>query len=195
MLNPEPLTPTAEIVTLDPPVLVTVSDRVCLFPTTTLPKLRLLGFDASAPAAVPVPDSGIVNVGFEALEVMVTSPLAAPAEVGANETLKLALCPEVSVTGAVIPVMLNPEPLTPTAEMVTLDPPVFVTVSDRVCLLPTITLPKLRLVGFDPNAPADTPVPVSPIVNVGFEPSEVIVTAPLTLPAVCGAKETVKLVL
>ena len=91
ILNPEPLTPTAEIVTLDPPVLVTVSDRVCLFPTTTLPKLRLVGFDESAPGAVPVPDNGMVNVGLEAFEVIVTSPLAPPAEVGANETLKVAL--------------------------------------------------------------------------------------------------------
>ena len=100
--------------TLDPPVLVTVSDRVCFTPTCTLPKPRLVGFDVRAPAATPVPDKGIVRVGFEALEVIVTFPLAAPADAGVNETLNVALWPAVKVTGAVIPLMVNPDPLTPT---------------------------------------------------------------------------------
>ena len=77
----------------------------------------------------------------------------------------------------------------------TLEPPVLVTVSDRVCLLPTVTLPKLRLVGFDPNVPAVTPVPDNAIVSVGLEPSEVIVTVPLALPLVCGENFTVNVVL
>ena len=138
-LNPDPLAAAAEIVTLDPPVFVTVSDRVCLTPTCTLPKLRLVGFDPSVPAttAVPVPDRGMVKVGLDAFEVMVTLPLAAPAAVGVNETLKLVLWPAVSVTGVAIPLRLNPDPLAAAAEIVTLDPPVFVTVSDRVCFTPT----------------------------------------------------------
>ena len=37
--------------------------------------------------------------------------IAAPADVGANLTLKVALWPAVSVTGAVIPLRLNPVPL------------------------------------------------------------------------------------
>ena len=156
----------------------------------------MVGETVSCPAAaVPVPESGIVKVGFEALEVMVTLPLAAPAEVGANDTLKLVLCPEVSVTGAVIPVMLNPVPLTPTAEMVTLDPPVLVTVSDRVCLFPTTTLPKLRLVGFDESAPGAVPVPDNGMVKVGLEAFEVIVTSPLAAPADVGANEMLKVAL
>jgi hypothetical protein len=97
-------------VTLDPPVLVTVSDMVCLTPTCTLPKLTLLGFDARGPAEAPVPDRGMVKLEFDAFDVMVTLPLTAPAAVGMNETLKVALWPPVSVTGAVIPVMLNPDP-------------------------------------------------------------------------------------
>lgn len=71
----------------------------------------------------------------------------------------------------------------------------FVTVSDRVCLTPTWTLPKLKLVGFDPRAPAAMPAPLSAILKEGFEPSEVIVTVPLAAPVACGAKATVKLVL
>ena len=92
-------------------MLVTVSDRDCLFPTVTLPKLRLVGFAPSVPGVTPLPDSGIVRVGFEALDVMVRLPLALPADDGVNETLKVALCPAVRVTGAVIPLKLNPEPL------------------------------------------------------------------------------------
>ena len=45
---------------------------------------------------------GMVKVGLGALEVMVTLPLAFAADCGVKVTLKLALCPAVSVTGAVI---------------------------------------------------------------------------------------------
>ena len=76
-----------------------------------MPKLRLAGFDPSVPGATPVPVSAIFRVG--AFEVMVTLPLTAAADAGVNEMVKLALCPAVSVTGAVIPVTLNPVPLTP----------------------------------------------------------------------------------
>jgi hypothetical protein len=69
---------------------------------------------------------------LEAFEVIVMAPLAAPPADGANFALKVALWPAVSVTGAVIPVRLNPVPLIPTCEIVTLDPPVFVTVSDKL---------------------------------------------------------------
>ena len=100
--------------TLEPPVLVTVSDRACLLPTITLPKLRLVGFDPSVPGATPVPDNGMVRLGLEAVEVMVTLPLALPADAGVNVTLRLALCPAVSVTGVVIPLTLKPVPLIPT---------------------------------------------------------------------------------
>ena len=92
-------------------MLVTVSDRDCRFPTVTLPKLRLVGLAPNVPGATPVPDNGIVNVGFEALDVRVRLPLALPADDGVNDTLNVALCPAVSVTGVVIPVKLNPEPL------------------------------------------------------------------------------------
>ena len=53
----------------------------------------------------------MLRLGLDAVEVMVTAPVALPAAVGPNVTLKLALCPAVSVTGAVIPLKLNPVPL------------------------------------------------------------------------------------
>ena len=85
-----------------------------MLPTVTLPKLRLVGFDPSAPGATPVPDNGMVKVGLDAFEVMVTLPLTLPADAGVNVTVKVALCPAVNVTGVVIPLRLNPVPLIPT---------------------------------------------------------------------------------
>lgn len=79
-----------------------------------MPKLRLLGLGPSAPGVTPVPVNGIVRVGLEAFEVMVIVLAALPVEAGVNVTLNVALCPAVSVTGAVIPVKENPEPLIPT---------------------------------------------------------------------------------
>jgi hypothetical protein len=194
-LNPEPLIPTDEIVTVVPPVFVTVSDRVCLFPTVTVPKLRLVGLAPSVPGVTPLPDKGMVRLGFEALDVIVRLPLAPPADDGVNETLKVALCPAVNVTGVVIPLKLNPEPLIPTEEIVTVVPPLLVTVSDRDCLFPTVTLPKLRLVGFAPSVPGVTPLPDKGMVRVGFEALDVIVRLPLALPADEGVNETLKVAL
>ena len=78
------------MVTEVPPVLVMVSLRVLLLPTVTLPKLRLVGFDPRVPGETPVPDSGMVSVAFEALEVIVMVPLAVVAEVGVKMPPKVA---------------------------------------------------------------------------------------------------------
>ena len=61
-----------------------------------------------------------------------------PTEVGANFTVKVALCPAVNVTGGVIPEMLNPVPDTATAEIVALVPPVFWIVSVWLEVCPTV---------------------------------------------------------
>ena len=91
--------------------MVTVSERALSLPTVTLPKLRLVGFDPKSPGEIPVPDNGIVKVGFEALEVTVTLPLALAADAGVKVTLKVALCPALRVTGVVMPLSVNPVPL------------------------------------------------------------------------------------
>ena len=117
--------------TLVPPVFVIVSKRDWLLPTVTLPKVRLAGFDPSAPGVTAVPDNGMVRVGFEALDVTVRLPLALPASCGVNVTVKVALWPAASVAGAVIPLWLKLVPLIPTWEMVTLEAPVLVNVSAR----------------------------------------------------------------
>jgi hypothetical protein len=89
------------------------------------------------PGATPVPESAMLRLGFDPLEVMVTLPVAAPAAVGANSTENEVLWPAVRVTGRDRPLKLNPVPLALAAEMVRLDPPVLVRVSDRVALLPS----------------------------------------------------------
>lgn len=76
----------------------------------------------------PVPERGMLRLGFEALEVMVTLPLAAPAEAGLNNTENDVLWPAVKVTGKDRPLKLKPAPLALAAEMVMVDPPVLVRV-------------------------------------------------------------------
>ena len=78
----------------------------------------------------------MLKLGFEPFEVMLTLPLAAPLVVGANSTVNDVLWPAVNVKGRVSPLRLNPLPLAAAAEIVRLDPPEFVSVSDKLVLLP-----------------------------------------------------------
>jgi hypothetical protein len=137
----KPLTVNAELFALAAvtvtlaPLALKLPEAVPLEPTTTLPSEKDVGEIANWPACgdAPVPDSGIVKVGFGAFELTVTLPLAAPLDCGAKVTEKLVLWPAVSVFGVVIPLMLNPVPLAAAEEIVTLVPPVFVTVSVIDC--------------------------------------------------------------
>jgi len=59
-----------------------------VLPTAMLPKAMLVGLAESVPpVTVPVPDSGTVRVGFEALDEIVMLPLTVPAAVGVNFAL------------------------------------------------------------------------------------------------------------
>ena len=136
-LNPVPLALAAEMVRLVPPELVSVPESDFEVPVCTLPKLKLDGFGEIWPGVTPVPDSAIVRLETEASEVILTFPLAAPLVAGANRTVKDVLCPAFKVRGTVRPLILNPVPLAVAAEMVTAVPPVFVTVSGLLLLLPT----------------------------------------------------------
>ena len=80
------------------------------------------------------------------MEERFSIPLAAPAEVAVKPTLRVRLCPTAKVCG-LKPLRVNPFPLTAACVIPTLDPPVLVTVTDCVWLLPTGILPKLRLAG------------------------------------------------
>ena len=76
---------------LDPPVFVSVSDRVALLPTGMLPKERLAALAESAPGVAPVPETAMFSVGLLPLDVIVTLPLAVPAAAGANFTVNVVL--------------------------------------------------------------------------------------------------------
>ena len=65
------------------------------------------------------------------------------------------------VNGNARPLIVNPAPVTLAAEMVRLEPPELVSVSLSVLLLPTVTLPKLKLVGLGVIWPCVTPTPDS----------------------------------
>jgi len=114
------------------PVALSCAGRFVLVATTTLPKAKLAGVTANCPAAVPVPDSGMFKLGSDALEATAKFPLELPAEDVAKVTLKVMLCPEVRVTGGLRPVTPKAAPVTVSWDMVTLEPPTLVTVSDRV---------------------------------------------------------------
>lgn len=125
-----------EIVT-DAPVAVRLPVSAAFEPTVTLPKLRLVGETANVPEAVAVPESAIPS-GFGAFEATDRLPLAVMVLVGVNVTLKVTLCPAVRLIGrALKPLIENCAPVKLTWEIVTGDPPVLVSVSDKFALLPT----------------------------------------------------------
>ena len=124
-----------------------------------MPKLRFDGFAASAPGVTPVPDRLTFNVEFEALLATAMIPLMAPAEWGAKLALKVTLCPAANERGRLKPLTLKSDPLAVACEIVTLEPPALVRVSDFVRVLPRWTEPKLKLGELTVNDPGVPPFP------------------------------------
>jgi hypothetical protein len=189
-LKPVPEAAAPVILRFDPPELVKVCVVVCELPTTTEPKAIDVGLAVTDPSAMAFPLSGIVRLGLEPSDVIVTDPFALPVEEGANFTLKLTLWPEFKVVGRVNPLMLNPAPAAVAAEIFRLEPPEFVSVSEIVWLFPTTSVPKLTLEGLAVSAPSATALPLSGIISVGLEPSDEIVSEPLGLPTALGLNFT-----
>src|SRR5713101_5536700 len=191
-LKPAPVTVTPEMVTLEFPLLVSVTGNPPLPPTFTLPKLRLVGLAPSKNvAATPVPLRAIVSGEPGALLVMETLPLALPVAEGANCALKVVFCPAASVSGTDKPVMLNPVAEALAAEIVMLAVPELLNVKVCVPLLPTSTFPKLKLEGMAVSVPC-TPVPLNAIVAGEFVALLTTLTLPVTPPAEAGAKATLR---
>ena len=126
-----------------------------------------------------------------ASDVMVRLPLLLPAAVGVNTALKVALCPAPTVAGRFGPVKLKPLPVADALEMVTVEPPLLVTVTATDLLLPTVTLPKLTLLGFAMREPGVTPVPESAMLRGDPGASEAMARLPVITPPVAGANFTV----
>jgi hypothetical protein len=148
-----PLEGLAGCTVTDAPLAVRLALRAELVPTTTLPKARVVGETANVPAAVPVPESAIVNGEFDAFDTTDNLPLAPPAPDGVKAAVNVTLWFGVRVVGSVNPLIENIAPVTLACVMVTDDPPVLVSVSDRFVLLPTCTFPNPRLLGFGVSVP------------------------------------------
>jgi hypothetical protein len=156
-----------------------------------LPNATLAGFATKSPCVAPVPVRAILRLGLLPFDEIVTVPLAAPLPVGAKFTVNVVLWPAFKVSGRVRPVILNAAPLADAAEIVRLDPPELVNVSDKFEVLPTWTVPNPRDVGFGVRVPCVTPVPERGILRLGLPPFEVMLILPVATPLVVGAKVTV----
>jgi hypothetical protein len=126
---------------------------------------------------------------FVALLIKLMFPLTAPAAAGANWTETGTDWPAVKVSPELTPLTVKPAPETFTADIVTLEFPVFVKAALKSLLLPTFTLPKLRLdvLNVSSCVPA-TPVPLNAIVRGELGALLVSEIEPVALPAVLGAK-------
>jgi hypothetical protein len=163
-------------------------------PTVTFPNATLVGLTVICGCVwVPVPESEIDRVGFDALLVTVTLPDTAPAEPGAYFVDSVAVCPAVSVTGTVIPLDEKPVPPVAIWEMVMLVVPALVSTMFCELLLPTFTFPKAMLDGFALNTEAvETPVPAKAIDCGELTALLVAPTLPIEAPALVGANVAVK---
>jgi hypothetical protein len=98
------------------------------------------------------------------------------------------------VIGSEIPESTNSLLLILAAETVT-EVPLAIRLPPSAALEPTVTLPKLRLVGETVNWPAAVPVPESAILSGELDAFETTERLPLAAPAVVGVKVTVNVTL
>ena len=194
-VKPEPVTFTADIVTLEFPVFVKAALKSLLLPTLTLPKLRLdvLKLSSCVPAT-PVPLNAITSGELGALLVSETEPLTLPAALGVKTALNVTFEPVGIVTGALRPVMLKPAPVTVAREITTLAVPLFVRLIVCELLLPVETFPKAAVPGTAPSC-AWIPEPLKAIVRGEFGALLTIEMLPLELPDDVGENCAVKLAL
>jgi hypothetical protein len=147
-VKPVPVASTLLMMAFAFPVFVSVTPSELVLPTRTLPKSKLAVL-ALRPGA-DVTALPLVEIASGELGASLTSeidPVALPAELGVNTTLKVVFCPAAMLIGTVRPEMLNPAPVTLALEMVTLAVPGFC--SRMVCELlePVATAEKLALIG------------------------------------------------
>jgi hypothetical protein len=114
-----------------------------VFPTLLkLGATHVLKFDCT-----PVPLMAIVAGELVALLVTVTEPVTLPVAAGAKVTFKAADCPAARTVLEETLLALKPAPKAVTPEIVTLELPVFLSVTPRVLVAPVSILPKLKLDG------------------------------------------------
>ena len=138
-------------------------------------------------------------VAGEPAELLLTEmlPELLPADAGVNCATRAALAPALIVWGRASPLMLNPGPEGVADEIVNAAFPELVSVMLCEELLPTLTLPKLTLVGVMLNCDCDcacacVPVPLNAIAIEEPGASLAIEMLPLALPAEDGVKLAAK---
>ena len=128
---------------------------------------------------------------MEALLAKLRLADAEPEACGAKVTVNGAEFPAAMVSGSEIPLSANSVLLKLADDTVTLAP-VAVSVPLLAKLVPTVTLPKPRLVGPRASCPGAIPLALNGMPRFGLEASEVMDREPLMLPAAAGAKVTLK---
>jgi hypothetical protein len=174
------------------PLALRLPEPVPLLPTTTLPTFNVPGVTLSCPAVAvtPVPVAEPVVVDGDALLVKVSVALAEPALCGLNVTVNGAVCPATIVTGSERPLRIKRALLLLAAVTVTLAP-LALRLPDAVPLLPTATLPRLRVAGVTVSCPAVVvPVPDRVTDRLEFDASDVSDTVPVAAPADFGLNMT-----
>jgi hypothetical protein len=153
-LKPVPLTVTADTVTLEFPVFLTVTPSSLLPPSASLPKFRLeLDNERFLAVVVPVPLMLIVNVGSLPLFLMTMFPVTPPVLVGANVMVKLIVCPEPSQSGIYRSLILNSLPLKVALDITNVALPLFFSWMTCEFFVPTATDPKFALVAVAESVP------------------------------------------
>src|SRR5690242_9438960 len=133
-------------------------------------------------ASTPKPDRLTDTGEFEALLAMVTLPVTLPVAAGANVTFSVTTCPGVMICPLDTPEAVKPAPEIVTLETVILTPPEFVRVTPRALLLPTITLPKLRVVVLGVSAPGVAALTVRVALLLVTLPAELLTTTVKSAP-------------
>lgn len=194
-LKPFPEIDTDEISTFALPVLFNVTSWLVVFPTTTLPKLRAVGFTESPKTGVaPLPARSTVTRESSAVLVIEIVPDKFPAVAGLNVARNETLLPGDTVSGTAKPETLNPAPVVDTFVIFTLALPDTWSSKGSVASPPTTTSPKLPEAGVTAiNAPV--PVPSRPITIGAVLASVTREMLPLAAPVDPGTKSAVKLAL
>src|SRR5579859_5147602 len=133
-----PRAPESEIAEVDP--------GASVWPTRSRLGMTHTGKEAEV-CWTPLPASEITAGEFVALLATDTLPLTLPAADGAKATFNVAVCPAAMTVPLDTPLSLKPAPLVAAPEIVTLEFPEFVSVTERVLLEPVFTFPKLKLAG------------------------------------------------
>src|SRR5271157_1705219 len=111
----------------------------------------------------------VCTVGeFDALLEKVKDAELAPLVCGVKVTVKGADCPAGIVVGSEIPESAN-SPLLRLADETVTEAPLAIRLPFSAEFDPTVTLPKLRLVGDTAKVPAAVPVPESAMVSVELD--------------------------